>query len=251
MKTWTKITLLALFVGLLGAGYIAFRSKEVTLRPKEPALAEPVYNGTKLTAWLSNYSTPNRAPADQALRQIGSDALPTLLRMLRDNGPSEKSLHLQAAWGIRALGSNAQSAVPELIRIADQGVSTDSRAWTIEALGFIGEPARETLPQFLKWATNAEDRVRAEAVWALGWAFGKKGFECERVLPVLTGALHDTNTLVRVRALGSLQSYGPAAKSVVPSLIELLNSDSRAMSRQTVIDTVKAIDPEAAANINP
>jgi HEAT repeat protein len=149
------------------------------------------------------------------------------------------------------LGSNAQSAVPDLIRIADQGISTDSRAWTIESLGFIGEPARETLPQFLKWATNAETQVRVEAVWALGWAFGKKGFERDRVLPVLIGALQDTNTLVRVRALGSLQAYGPSAKSAVPSLIELLNSDSRPMRRQTVIDTVKAIDPEAAANIKP
>jgi len=86
--------------------------------------------------------------ADEAVRQAGTNALPTLLRMLRAKDSVQKvkflalaerqhfikikytpaeELNYRALSGFGVLRAKAQSAVPALIEIANKNVSHDSQ----------------------------------------------------------------------------------------------------------------------------
>jgi HEAT repeat protein len=149
---------------------------------------EPIYKGRTLTSWLEVYNRTGdrqqRDAADRAVQQIGTNAIPTLLRLLRvkDSASKTKVIFLarsqhaikiqypyagewnqMAARAFSCLGTNAQTAVPALIQIAHENISVTSRSYAIEALGLIGPPAKEAVPSLLLWATNKVVAVRRYA----------------------------------------------------------------------------------------
>jgi hypothetical protein len=241
---------------------------------------EPVYQGKPLSIWLkANQSVPARAhapnfvaesdaqsqKADEAVRQAGTNALPTLLRMLRAKDsalkvklmalaerqhfikikytPAKERNH-EAIRAFRVLGAKAKSAVPALIEIANRNISRESQSSAVAALAYIGPSAKEAAPDFLRWATNADRDVRFCAIAALG----KTGNEPDPAVPVLVNTLHDPQPLFRFGALLVLRDFGPNAKLAVPALLEFLNRhDDYMNNRELAADVLKAIDPEAAA----
>ena len=228
---------------------------------------EPVYQGKPLSGWLKAAATTGTQPAcdkaDEAVRQAGTNAIPTLLRLLRVKDSAlwvqfmslvqrKQSIKIEftlagdwnkaGSYGFQALGTNAQSAVQALIRIANQNISPASQESAIAALDFIGPPAKEAVPSLLRWATNADGFVRNEAIWALGSIHA----EPERVVPVLIIGLHDPVGVVRLLAVQSLGQFGPDAKLAVPALVESLN-DPDADVRELATNLLKKLDPEAAA----
>ena len=163
-------------------------------------LREPVYQGKRLSFWLDAYRLYGLAgvetwqvrdeqqEADEAVRQAGTNALPTLLRMLRAKDSALKltvmrlaerqhvfkinytpaeELHYRACCAFGILRAKARSAVPALIKIANQNFSHDSQCYAISALASIGPPAKEAIPFLLGWATNADAAVRLYAGNAL------------------------------------------------------------------------------------
>src|SRR5712691_9374007 len=126
---------------------------------------EPHYQGRSLTDWLNDYArtqfandpepwTPAwtdgdravRARAESAVRQIGTNALPFLMKMvtskyeLKGYGPV-------AALGFQILGPAAKPAVPALVAMLDdERLSPEATA----ALGAIGPEAEESVPVLLK-----------------------------------------------------------------------------------------------------
>ncbi len=163
-------------------------------------LREPVYHGKRLSVWLNAYRMHGLAgvetwqvrveqqEADEAVRHAGTNALPTLLRMLRAKDSALKvkfmelaerqhvikirhtpaeELNYRACWAFKVLRAKAQSAVPSLIEIANQDISHGPQCYAIAALGAIGPPAQEAIPRLLGWATNADSMVRYYAVNAL------------------------------------------------------------------------------------
>jgi hypothetical protein len=229
---------------------------------------EPVYQGKSLSSWLTNVASTGMlsASATEAVRQMGTEALPTLLRMLRaedsslklklmdwangqhivkiEHTPAEE-LNLRAKCAFAALGVKAQSAVPALIKIANQKISLESQTDAIHALGFIGPPAREAVPSLLRWATNADHEVRFGAILALGRIHAQP----ERVLSVLIEALHDPDSGVQHGAVWALQDFGPDAKVAVPALTKLLNAPYDYESRFAATNALNVIDPETAAKV--
>jgi hypothetical protein len=120
-----------------------------------------------------------------AVRQAGTNAIPLLLRMLRaKNSPLKVKLvalaerqhlvkikyRLAKDWnscgllGFSVLRTNAQSAVPELIKIVDENISLDSQHYAIYSLGVMGSAAKEAVPSLLRWATNSNRYLRSSAV---------------------------------------------------------------------------------------
>jgi HEAT repeat protein len=236
---------------------------------------EPVYQGKPLSEWLKTYAKLRHGgdhppalmklewKADEAVRQIGSNAIPTLLRLLKAKDSPLKLMLVGLAkrqhiikieflpadrWnqagfgGFEVLETNAQSAVPALIGIVNQNISHDSQSYTIETLGLLGPAAKAAVPTLLQCATNADRNIRFQAILALG----KIHAEPERFVPALTTALHDTDSNVRSLALGLLGRFGLDAKPAVPALIESLN-DRDTVIRRYATNALKAIDPEAAA----
>ena len=105
---------------------------------------EPVYEGRQLSYWLAQlYKTNNNASsqAASAVSQMGTNAIPSLLRMLRTHVRHSKpkcshglsrhgsgkfhytdpsDIQERAQLGFELLGSKAAMAVPELIEILNQ-----------------------------------------------------------------------------------------------------------------------------------
>ncbi len=83
---------------------------------------EPVVEGRKLTSWLDHhvassaakppYDSPGWKKADEVLRSMGTNAIPTLLRMIRSKDPSPEVLKfLQFAGRYRWTRINYRSAM--------------------------------------------------------------------------------------------------------------------------------------------
>ena len=267
MRKRVHVALTVLLVAI--GGVIAWQ----VLHPPE---SEPVYQGRRLSSWLKDYRIPYgtgtsglfavsnvRGEADEVVRQAGTNALPTLFRMLRAKDSSLKvnlmdlvirqhiikldfalavDLNWRACEAFRVLGAEAKSAVPALIAIANQNISPSSRCCAIRALGSIGPSANGAVPALLRWATNANAGVRYTAISALG----KIGTEPDRVVPVLINAMHDPAPHVRTSALHALQDFGPNAKLAVPALVESLNTHNE-VNNWLATNALLTIDPEAAA----
>jgi HEAT repeats len=230
------------------------------LRPGEPS-----YNGRTLSSWLTDYgrvSTGDSEP-DEAVRHIGTNAIPILLEMLRakDSPLKKKSIKLldrqdlvrieittdtakayEAALAFNALGAGAVSAVPDLIKIYEQKISVTSQYSTAEALGGIGPTATDAIPALLQGLKSTNAEVRCDTVWALGRIHG----EPASVVPQLQKALHDPTGYVRVAAIVALGFFGTNAASAIPDLTAMLNDQNEYM-RGAATNTLKQIDPEAAA----
>ncbi|EEF61170.1 HEAT repeat domain-containing protein [Pedosphaera parvula] len=205
--------------------------------------AEPVYQGKRLRVWLQNYAGTRQArqEADAAVRQIGTNAIPTLLGMLhaydaplkiklltwasshrilgfRYTNPSV--FNEQAFMGFQALGPDAACAVPKLIKLLDQNVSGSSKIYTTRTLAVIGPEAKEAVPLLLRIATSTNVSDHSDAIWALGQIHA----EPDKVVPVLIRALSNPSQEDQLFAAIALGKFRGDAKPAVPALLEALKS---------------------------
>jgi HEAT repeat protein len=230
---------------------------------------EPVYEGKPLSVWLEGYDAtkPKGAEwekADEAVRHIGTAAIPTLLRMLKanDNDPRRKlivwaekhhltkprkhildfNLNFQAGNCFYVLGPVAKGAVPELIRIYNQHISDWSQSETALALGMIGPASADAVPSLILNVASTNAMTRAQTIFALGAIHAKP----ELVVPLLTKNLADPDVQSRRSAVNALMMFRGEAKSAVPVIIGLLQDPDRFV-RTSARFALRAIDPEAAA----
>ncbi len=212
---------------------------------------EPVFEGRTLTSWLDHhvassaarppYNSPGWKKADEALRKIGTNAIPTLLGMIRAKDLPPVVLKLlevagrhrwtrinyryalsrneEAEYAFEVLGTNAVSAVPELIRIYEQDVSPSSQRCAALALGHIGRGAQAALPTLIRHFTHTNGDVRFYAVSAVMSIGGEPGV----VLPAQTSALKDPNVNVRWNALVGLSNLGSRGRPAVPEILKMLS----------------------------
>jgi hypothetical protein len=170
---------------------------------------EPQYAGKKLTEWLQSFDesvsnpvtgpvigpfnndfieTPEVRASQQAVRNIGTKALPYLLKMLsaKDFPLEQKarrlaaSAHLtrsvllsrtdliqnRAIIGFAALGPSASPALPNLVDLIRQGDGSSPSAAAI-SLVQLGPAARPAIPALLDIARNGYGRNCKSAAGAL------------------------------------------------------------------------------------
>ncbi len=234
---------------------------------------DPVYDGKRLSVWvqgfdLSNYGPPKQLAwreAEEAVRRIGTNAIPRLLSMLqaKDSNLRLKFIRLaqrqqfirvvyvpayrkniQASYAFGAVGSSASNAIPELIRIYRlNNSSVDSQELIVATLGGIGPAAKNAIPLLIEVAfTNTNTSVSANSLWALGEIHS----EPEIVVPALMKFLHDPRSEFRRVTAFALAKFGTEASPAIPSMLELLKDQDLAV-RFSVTNALEAIDPEAAA----
>jgi HEAT repeat protein len=227
---------------------------------------EPFYKGKSLSTWIESYDTGQRGavldfqPGDEAVRQAGSNAVPTLLRMLwkRDSALKLKLLALarkqsfievrytyavkrnsQALRAFRVLGSEAATAVPALMGLYEQEPSPEARSKVLLALGYIGPPAAEAVPLLLQAAGSTNSYLRICAVSSLGSIHAKP----ELVLPLLMGLLSDHGRQsIAAIAAQSLGAFGVEARQAVPALLKLALGETNA--KGAAARAVGQIDPD-------
>lgn len=224
---------------------------------------DPVYQGKRLSQWLDDLGSQNPALAVwawEAVRQIGTNAVPLLLKEASVRGfrPKEmvmefvkrvsffRKFHFQtnsdhgakARRGFCALGETGARAVA-------QGL-TNSDKWIRH--GCVGQweigryyPAIVFGP-LLTRLKDPEPEVRARAANAVGMV----GEQPNSAVPALIELLHDKDDRVRCMAALGLEFYGEPAKPAVPALLSALTNCSSTFWPFGTRALVK-IDPQAAA----
>ena len=211
--------------------------------------SEPRYEGKTLSYWLEAgvLGRPSGDPprilgpwckkAEEAVRHLGTNSIPTLLRLLRAKDPPPAMLKLldrlrkqslvrihyryamernqKACFAFRILGTNAACAVPALIEIYEDGRSPFSQQCAAGVLGDIGPAAQAAIPALLRNVTNRDYDLRRTTVWAVG----RIGGEPNVIVPVLRGVLKDPRIDVRDAAMVSLAAFGGHARSAVPEIL--------------------------------
>jgi len=234
---------------------------------------EPVYQAKRLSIWLRGYDNPtwmadrNVDPdadigwltdpqADEAVRGIGTNAIPILLKMLnaRDTRLTLRLLALaqkqslirfdyvdadhraiEAAYAFQALGVRASNAVPQLLKIYNDKTSLASRVNILTSLGYIGPRARAAIPLMLKATADTNEFICCTGLWSLASIHSQP----EIVVPVLTKFLSDIRRFVPITAAVGLEKFGPDARSATSALLEsaavqnsyLRDSSLRALSK--------------------
>ncbi len=228
--------------------------------------AELVYQGRSLSWWLEAATLEpsdeqGDSPSDKGIRQFGTNAIPTYLRMLRakdsplaikfralvkmqhlfkNDFKGASALNLRAQYGFRLLGNLASNAVPALIEIHEQNISRSSRKATVAAIAAIGPPAIQAIPLLIRESTNSNAEVRVNAIWALGCIHAR----AEVALPVLIKSLRDAARDVRTSTINSLAKFGSEAKPALPAIVEALK-DPEATVRQRAASALGAIHMES------
>lgn len=241
--------------------------------------SEPKYEGIKLSQWLERYfnnfdSEPQRNEAVEAVRHIGSNAVPCLLRWL---GTSDSTLmesieewvdkhspiklpftnvyisyHDRALMGFEILGPQAQAAIPELERRMDYTNKVGSAA---EMLCRIGPAATSAL---LRGLTNSDPDIRsatAGAIWLRSQEIGPTpGFNRAANQPIklpvllLLDLLRQSDSEVRMLGLQGIQAAASQkaveTANAVPLLIDLLK-DSNIECRAQAANALACFGPEA------
>jgi hypothetical protein len=212
--------------------------------------AGPVCRGRHLSEWIALRQTyEGKEPATSAIREIGTNAIPSLLDWIAYE-PPYFSYHLKPGYealpkflthtrpvqtllfntkasdraqdamdAFSALGPLALPAIPELIRRINNTNTTPTRIRATIALAHIGDAAVPTMISMLTSPEGAAD------LWLMQW-IGMLGTNARPLVPALVRNLDQTNelaALLNARMLGELK-HDPDL--VVPALMKSLG-DSR------------------------
>ena len=216
---------------------------------------EPVYQGKTLSVWLNDLNRSFRYPvlsdpAAEAVRQIGTNALPFLLERARSKDSrfrgklqewfTNQSVipvnrfhfavapyrHAEARWGFQALGPGAKTAIPELVELIKDEETADASA--DYALGCIGSEAVLPLTNAL---TNDNPAVRYGASKALGMI----GSEAKAAVPNLIKCLRDRDHRMRFLAALALGNIAKEPAVSVPALIARLEDTDVGVRERSAI----------------
>ena len=201
---------------------------------------EPSYGGRDLSEWVMRFHwdqpEKTRLEAGEAIRQIGTNAIPSLFEAIQYEAPpwkkklrrwisrfsggsanSERWMSWpeqradMAKGAFVHLGPAAESAIPELVGLLNdpQRSYTASRASSV--LGFIGKPALEPL---INVATTGAIPARCLALRSLG------GLNSNAVpaIALLIERLGDSNATVAASAAIALGQIKSEPARVVPAL---------------------------------
>lgn len=224
---------------------------------------QPVYMGKSLYGWLLKHADAaaagDRASRDQAelaIRNIGSNALPTLLAWIskRDTPLRKKvlaalgergraMLHLHQAQDYHALTtyacgvlkSLAKPMVPDLVILLKDS-DPYVRSSAAFALDQIGPTAEAAIPALVDSLADREAMNNAMQ------ALKDIGARADQVLPVSTQWLCSTNKDVQMAAMWALGQWGTNAQAAVPKVRQFL-ADPDLGIRLSATNALNRIDP--------
>ncbi|PYM10329.1 MAG: hypothetical protein DME18_16530 [Verrucomicrobia bacterium] len=216
------------FIWIVGALILALGSMALCLW----VTMEPSDQGKKLSVWLQEmYSGPPETfnTGAEAVRHMGTKAVPCLLRKLRSSDSrlkltivellTKQSLirfhftpaadrRAQAACGFVALGPAATEAIPALAELLYQAQTAKDAAWALAGI------SEEGLREVTEAITNRNAKIRAGAAAGLGLAQPKN----RAAVLALVARLQDEDHDVRGQAAYSLGLMLREADIVVPAL---------------------------------
>ena len=225
------------------------------------ASREPVYQGKKLSAWLEDMQPPifyaytvypnaggvAGESAENAIREIGTNGIPLLLRAIHTKEFPLKKLLMRlaakqshfkvafrtaaarrgrAAAAFQALGPAADAAIPALVGLLDDPESA-------REIGFVlAQRGPKVVVPVTQALANGNAAFRLNAV---GFMEGRLGWftDSELTVPALVNCLKDSSSPVRERTAHCLGLMSKNPTLVVPALTKTLadkNPSVRAMA---------------------
>jgi HEAT repeat protein len=238
--------------------------------------------------WMYSDGT-NELLAVQAFKSLGSNAVPTLIRLM---DPNEKGWVNGSVWiarmskigqrrkdlAVRAcghIGPEALPALPQIVRLLDRTNYCGSEP--VLALYRLGPPGIHVLTNALAttpdpvlrrdiagWLRNAllDPKAAASAcILALkdkdvdvrreaAWSLGTLQTDVENSANALAACLDDPSNEVKATAIQALEWFGPEAKPAVPRLIEFVKTNQLGL-RVNAHRILLKVDPEAAGKLAP
>lgn len=180
---------------------------------------EPVYKGKRLTAWISDLSNAvilarQSKSAEEAIKQIGTNALPVILDELRvpDDSAFVKAVHVKYKYS-----PFARTSSPVRLPHREAEVRRTQAAYALRILA--PSLGLSTLTNLLHDPNSQVQKAAAEAL--------VNGFIIEGV-EVLMHALGSDSVRVRLAALQGLLGAGYAPQEIAP-LIRCLGDPDPAM----------------------
>ena len=196
---------------------------------------------------------PKQDQAVEAIRQIGTDAIPYLIKVFRSREPglmrrlatfSFKSSQtanerfMRSVGGFRALGSRAELAIPELSEFVENGDTAYEASLAMAAIG------PQSVPHLIRALGQSDERVWQAAAEALGQILSSD----ETALTVLLKCLKNKDPLVRSYAAGAIGVLGGEPYEIVPALITSLE-DPQASVRNYAALTLGRFGRDAKAAV--
>lgn len=256
-----KSACIALFLVLIGMAVYFITAED-----------EPTHDGKSLSYWLDKFdyhsnfadSQGRRSPewheTVQAIRAIGTNAVPYLVRQLQKSEFRLKTLLVQSAqrWygpipvanrrkinffktdfgkkrdaieALSILKAQATGAVPQLIVMLQSGDDRHAQL-AADALTHIGPQGAAAVPALI-------EKLKQRKTYAFG-AIEGIGSAAHEAVPILTTLMRDRDVNYRINAIWAIRSMGPSAADALPVLLSSLN-DTNASVRSSALTAIGRI----------
>jgi HEAT repeat protein len=248
---------------LIALGCIALVVAAITFfsRNTEPT-TEPTYQGHSLSDWvryaIGNQNPRAQADASDAISQIGTDALPYLLKWMRyeDKRPPFQDNDLKSffrrlpkrfiprplsgwAWGdydedtrahgsalvIAQLGGGAKAAIPQLVEMLNNTNHARVSDRAAIALALMGEQGLQPLLDALA-KTNTPELTRRTVANRIGISRNLER-HASLAVPVLVKCLEASDPKIQYGAADALGRIVAEPLVVIPALTNCLNESTR------------------------
>jgi HEAT repeat protein len=190
-----------------------------------------LYQKKPVRYWLSAAKSPQNALSNQACEVLESQIMPQLIQAMF-NDVHDSKLRLYLIEQLNTLPGVTIYFSPAPVR----------RAYAAQLLGELGSHAQRAIPELIKVLKGKDAVVRPAAAWALGDIHSQP----DLVIPLLVKCLDDPQDGVPESAAHALGSFGPLSSSAVPKLLELAKVPDKGL-HAAVTQALKKIDPEQAA----
>jgi hypothetical protein len=242
--TKRRLVLLA----ITGAAFLGLAAALILPRSRR---GEPSYAGKRLSEWLGicledHWNGRNSASlqAEVATRQIGTNAIPFLLRWLRayEVPPAWRWDRYEAADRFaRNFGGRVISW--KFIEATEPAMYRGNIA--TEGFRILGPEAKAAIPELTEMMNDPKrsENARNYAIWALIY-LGQDG------MPALISAMTNQAASNRVGVVARIHHAGTNAVRAVPALLTLVN-DQDPRLRWAATNALRQIAPEALPNAPP
>lgn len=198
---------------------------------------ELVYQGKPVSAWAFQFHSPiQREEAAIALRQLGDEAVPDLVRMLHSKDPlCAKLLYPPPSW----LPKPLQRLIRRAVRPADVSAR---RMVAAHALAELGGQATAAVPALTVMLSN----TRPEERWLAATALGR--IASPEAVATCVAALRGPNVELHHPAVYALGEMRAAAEVALPEVLQCL-AHERAAVRASAVHTLGQIGRPALAPV--
>ena len=229
-------------------GLVISAAAFIALSPREP-----VYQGKRLSDWLrdlddNTLAADSRNRAVDAVRQIGSNCLPTLAEMLHssDSWPKRKLIDLvgnqsrirfhfttaqeRRGWAIQGIEVLGPAAIPMLIDLLNDKATMPTAMICLTQVG------PEVVWPLTCTLTNETPQVRSAAIVTLGLLRSN----AQAAVPALVARLEsDEDNRVRASAANALGNIKKESEVAVPALVKHLSDADPTIRAQAALALAK------------